>query len=705
MSVTPTNTSTCKGARQFGRVLRAGAVMVFGPFLWGACNSGDATAPIAAAPTQPSLPTPPATVQPVVVSRVIAPDTVLAGSTIVFEGSGFSAAASGNTVTLSNAAVSVISATPTRLEVRVPLAGALPCLRTGPQSLRVTSNGRSEERSVIVRVATRVQLARGESVNLLNEHSAACTEFVAPAGDAARYTMAVINTSQDVAASTGFEVRSAASPASAFVAAPMMSGFSSGATFGTSPAGSFAGSFGAKAHGLSQTDLNPTHDHHAEHLERQAQLASRTRAAVPAWRDETARRGAFAMSRAPMMAGQTVSLNAMYTSCSSSARVNARVVYAGTRAVVLEDVASPRAGTMDAEYRALGQEFDAVMYPLLAEQIGDPLALDRNMGGDGRVTMLFTRFVNDSAAGTAGYVTSCNLYPRTTIATSNEDEIFYARVPHAGETVSAWRRSMRSTVMHEAKHLAAFAERMASNTPLEEPWMEEATARIAEELYGRTFSNGATAWKSNAGWTEGLHCEVYQCNDQPLVMWKHVPVLHDYFAGVDTLSPLGRAAAGDFTYYASGWSLVRWAVDHYAANEGAFLRDLIKGGAATGMNALAARTGRPVAELLADWALANAVDDRAGFTPARRTLTFPSWNVPELMAGLNAMNGGRYSAQPLRVRQITGDAQVAVPQLRGFSASYLETAIAAGGSQLVELRGAQGGAVSGAIRLAIVRVE
>lgn len=647
------------------------------------------------------VPTTPSSVSPLVISRVVAPDTVIAGSTILFEGSGFSLAASGNTVALGGAAVSVISATATTLEVRLPLAGAMPCLRTGPQTLRVTSNGRTEERSVIVRVATRVKLARGESVNLLNEDSAACTEFVAGSDHAARYTMAVINTSQDVAASTGFQVRSAASPASAIAAVPMMSGSMSGFSTGATFAGSTAA--GQAPHGLSHTDLEQ--DNHGAHLERQTQLVARTRSAVPAWREQTASRGAVAMSRAPMMVGQTVSLNAMYTSCSASARVNARVVYAGTRAVVLEDVASSRAGTMDAEYRALGQEFDAVMYPLLVSQIGNPLALDQAMGGDGRVTMLFTRFVNDSAAGTAGYVTSCNLYPRTTIATSNEDEIFYARVPHASETVSAWRRSMRSTVMHEAKHLAAFAERMASNTPLEEPWMEEATARIAEELYGRTFSNGATAWKSNAGWAESLHCEVYQCNDQPLVMWKHVPVLHDYFAGVDTLSPLGRAAAGDFTYYASGWSLVRWAVDHYAANEGAFLRDLVKGGAATGMNALAARTGRPVEELLADWALANAVDDRAGFTPTKRTLTFPSWNVQELMAGLNAMNGGRYSAQPLRVRQISGDAQVAVPQLRGFSASYLETAVAAGGSQLVELRGAQGGAVSGAIRLAIVRVE
>ena len=107
--------------------------------------------------------------------------------------------------------------------------------------------------------------------------------------------------------------------------------------------------------------------------------------------------------------------------------MEARVVYAGSRAVVLEDVAAPRDRTMDADCRAIGDEFDRVQYPLLRDNIGDPFA----MKGDGRVAMLFTRFVNDSVAGTAGYVSACNFYPKSTFAASNENEVLYARVATA----------------------------------------------------------------------------------------------------------------------------------------------------------------------------------------------------------------------------------------------------------------------------------
>ena len=93
----------------------------------------------------------------------------------------------------------------------------------------------------------------------------------------------------------------------------------------------------------------------------------------------------------------------------------ARVVYVGARAMVLEDVADPRARTMDVEYRAIGREFDRVQYPLLRDNIGDPLAMNGAFNGDGRVTMLFTRFVNDSVAGTAGCASACNFYPKSTL--------------------------------------------------------------------------------------------------------------------------------------------------------------------------------------------------------------------------------------------------------------------------------------------------
>ena len=110
------------------------------------------------------------------------------------------------------------------------------------------------------------------------------------------------------------------------------------------------------------------------------------------------------------------------------------MVYAGSRAVALEDVAAPRARTMDADYRAMGDEFGRVQHPLLRDSIVDPLAMNGAMNGDGRVAILYTRFVNDPAANTAGYMNACNFYPKSTFAASNENEVFYARVVTVTET-------------------------------------------------------------------------------------------------------------------------------------------------------------------------------------------------------------------------------------------------------------------------------
>jgi hypothetical protein len=303
-------------------------------------------------------------------------------------------------------------------------------------------------------------------------------------------------------------------------------------------------------------------------------------------------------------------------------------------------------------------------------------------------------------------VSACNFYPKGTFAASNEDDVFYARVANAGESPSEWRRALRGTVVHESKHLASFAIRFVNSTPFEESWLEESLGRVAEELYSRTFAEGGS-WKGNTGYATSVRCEVYQCDDRPLMMWKHFSVLHQYLRGVDTLTPIGAAANGDFTFYASGWSLVRWALDQYGGDEATWIKDIVRGGQLVGLSNLAQRTGRPAGEMLADWALANAVDDLPGFTPARRQLAFPTWNVPDVFAGLAGTYPGYFLANPLRPRAMSfGAFSLPVAKLRAFSSSYFSFEGEQSGSQLLELRGEGGAAVPpSSLRVAVVRVE
>ncbi|HSL72557.1 MAG TPA: Ig-like domain-containing protein, partial [Longimicrobiales bacterium] len=272
------------------------------------------------------------------------------------------------------------------------------------------------------------------------------------------------------------------------------------------------------------------------------------------------------------------------------ADIRARVVYSGTRAVVLEDSVAPLARTMDDTYRAVGQEFDNVMWPLLSNNFGDPLAMDAQLDNNQRIFMVFTKRVNDAAGGNlAGYVLSTDFYKRAECNASNEGEYFYARVPTVagsgfnGDTRDNWLRRSRTVAMHELKHLASFAGRFfrAPNfhplqSDFEQRWLEESSAMIAEELWARSVYGYAQ--RGNTDYRASVYCEVRpdpanwpECTGKPRTMFDHFFLLHDFLGGIETLSPLGSTSSDDFTWYGSGWSLLRHAIDHSSLSETAFL--------------------------------------------------------------------------------------------------------------------------------------
>ena len=628
----------------------------------------------------------------------IFPDTLVPGAKIVISGANFALIPEAVELTVAGLKAMVTKVSGTRIEAILASATAYPCSATGPQAVRISVAGQAGILNTTFRSANRVALARGESQNLLDAQQVRCTELVQPASaQRAKYVIAVLNTSVTAATFSGFELRASGG---GLMAGQVASAQTVGSNLNAAASGMRA------AVGAAMTQETAEEQGHGDFLERQRATVSQYGSPVESWKRIRTARGNSASLRATPSLGDTVSMKAIYSSCTVGRDVRARVVFVGARSIILEDVTAPRSGQMDAQYRAMGQEYDGVQYPLLKTNIGDPLAMDEALGGDGRVTMLFTRYVNDSLPGIQGYATACNFYPRATFPPSNEDEVFYARVAGSNEDPETWRRSMRSTVLHESKHLASFAERLSHNVPFEESWLEESTARIAEELYSRTF-NGGGSWKGNSGYATSVRCEIYRCDDRPLMMWKHFSVLHAFFTGVDTLTPIGAAASGDFTFYASGWSLVRWATDHYATNESQWLKDLVRGGPATGLANLAQRTGHPVEEMLADWSLANAVDDRTTSKPARAQLSFPSWNMPDIMAGLAAVDPVRFrDATPLRIRAFSfGSVALPVAKLRAFSSSYFSFEGMQSGSQVFELRGENGGVLPGSLRVAIIRVE
>lgn len=401
--------------------------------------------------------------------------------------------------------------------------------------------------------------------------------------------------------------------------------------------------------------------------------------------------------------------------------IEVRTAYSGTRAIIVEDTEAPLAGQMDAQLIAMGTEFDQVMWPILTQNFGNPLRLDSQLDANDRIVMVISPRVNDFD-GVAGYVISCDFGPRATIPSSNEGEYFYAIVPtdpsadyfvpSGALTRSNWRRIMRSVLIHEVKHLTAYAERISRGAPFEENWLEEATAMVAEELFARSVYG--VGWKDNVTYQQSVFCDVRpgatECPDAPAIMIAHFFLLYEYLERVETLSPLGDPPGEDgLTFYGSGWSLVRWMMDQYASTESGFLMPLTQG-PLTGIPNLQARTGRLWPEMLSHWSLANALDSRTGFTPQSALLVHPSWNYRNMYNSLNndfSNNANLFNRPyPLVPRPVTfGAFGAQTAQIAGGTAAYFELSGTAVGQQLLELRGAQGGALPGAIRLGIVRVQ
>jgi hypothetical protein len=561
-------------------------------------------------------------------------------------------------------------------------------------------------------VASRVSLALGQSVSVFDPAAMRCTELLSPTG---KYVVVVVNTSATLSSTSPFILRGTAGTSA---------GASAGATASLSRvATSFRDVSALPASPRrQQTAAERARDRedsaHFALLEMQRRFARNMGSPLPALRAARASRamtalpGAHALSRSASVAsqasnvGDTVTMKIMFSSCNTGDDVRARVVYKGTRSVILEDITSQRVGTMDPTFQSIGAEFDTAMFPILQKNFGNPLAMDAQLDNDGRITMLFTRYINDSLPTLAGYVINCNFFAKSQAPASNVDEVFYARLPNNGQTPEAWRRSMRATIIHESKHITAYAERLSRGLGLEESWLEESTARVSEELYSRRFAGGG-AWKGNVGYATSIGCELSgQCDDRPILMYKHFDALYDYYTNVDSLTPLGRVSGSDFTFYGSGWSLVRWLADQFATDEGTFFRAIVAE-SRTGMDNLVARAGHPADEILSDWALTAAVARYPSLVPQRPQLSILSWNMVDMFRGLNQSSPSFYtSVYPLKVRPATfGNFLGTVNALRAGTAAYFELSGSTPGSQLLELASPNGTAAAPTLRLAIMRVQ
>lgn len=674
----------------------------------------------------------------------IAPSSVLRpGGSYTLTGTNFAATIGGNAVLVDGAVATVTAASATQLTITVPTSFS--CDPTRAVIVQVTAGGLVGGANATLQVANLRSLQPGQSVIVSNAAEVRCNELAFATG---RYAVSIYNATRQSITPTA--------PLQAFItvrgAVPAGSTAANAAVTVETSRRAARAAVPAQATGAVaplDDDLRRLRANDAAHAAIVRRTLENFRAAPSALRrapPATAAQGApgtQGASAAAKSASTLTTLGAVTqlkvpnldasNFCQTSVPVGARTAYIGQRAIILEDTATTYngaptlAGQIDSYYANFGAEFDNVMWPILTGNFGNPLAMDAQLSNTGKIVMLFTPKVNAMLAGTVlGFVVNCDFAPVSQQPSSNVGEYFYAVVPTSPALNytspngrDQWLRLMRATVIHEVKHITSYGERLSRGLPLEEFSWEEGMARNVEELYARSVFYHTTQ-KADATYAATLACDVRYttpgpCLDRPLLMLRHFDALYNFAGQTEFVSPLGRGFGGDQTFYASSWSLERWANDFFGASESQFLKDWTVS-PSTGVQNFEARTGgQPWEQSMGEWSLALYLDNRAGFTPENPHLRFPSYNLPDLWLGMcsdlgpctNPNSGNQFypTSDPWTVRATPFGNFTSQVTLAGGSFSIFDISGTATGRQLLEIRQQAGSDPPPTVRLAIVRIN
>lgn len=640
------------------------------------------------------------------------------GGSATIRGANFSATVADVSVLVNGVAAPVTASTATTVTFTVPPAMALPCTATGPVPIAVVVNGDTATLDHPLSMATPRSLGVGQSLLLTDAASLACNELPQ---NGAHYVFTLFNYAPSALGQLAVRVDGSAGAATGPAVASRAPVLSQQVV-------------PLAPRTISASELALFRQREAAHA-RVMRLNEQVLAAHPhalsSIRAARASRARLNTAAATLPnVGDRIDLRIVHSfsgTLSQYDTVRARAVYVGSKIIIYEDSLAPLAGTMDAEYQAIGQEFDNTTFGVLSN-FGDPLVLDSQTDNNGRIVALFTKRVNQLGTGLLGFVGSWDFFPQDSTngyPASNVGEYFYAYVPDPSGTsaysrdVETWKRYIRGTLAHEAKHITSFAERIAIDAArLENRWLEEATAQQSSEMWARAvYQRG---WKSNAGWIDGPRCDYATagatCPDPVIGLMHHFGWLYDFDDSNEQMSVVSDNSSDGASLYGSAWLFARWLTDQYSnGNEGAFLRSLVVQPVDAGVTNVNNRTGRPFSETFGMFTLATVVDDYPGFTPADARLTIPSWNTRDIFAGMNrslvtstgkpafprmfplnirALSYGTLAAQNTFITGLTGGGYIA------FDLSGTQT-----GPQSIGVRSGIGGPAPANIGMAIVRIQ
>ena len=468
------------------------------------------------------------TVQPgtqteVVISGV-EPGVLVEGGSATITGSGFSASATQNQVTVGGLAARVTAANPTTLSIEVPWSDCLPPRR---DELRVTVGNRSDVQTVGVTPRTQEDMELQQGWYRYSYSGYGCIYLPADVAGG-EYLIGVVSSSEDAA--TLASVTLTGTPGDATVVgadggrivvaanrgAVGIGGPSAMVALARGPAGpteafTNGSAFFAPASVGSSLDEWPLADDtlrtrrakaHNEIMARNDALLRRIGRATPP---------ALADTRRDLQVGDTLTLYADFEgTCSSAGQVRALVRLVGNSSIWLDDLDNPAATFTDAELANLDAFYATNIKGVHDDYFGGLSDVD----GSGRFLVLMTKEVN-RVGNLGGWVWGADLLSRQYCATSNQAEIFYGKVPDPRGAVGDILTkqdvldSYPALIAHEVTHIIQRGGQIYGGSGPKTTWELEGGATLAEQLVGyRLFGHGSGQeldWSAFSPWNERYH--------------------------------------------------------------------------------------------------------------------------------------------------------------------------------------------------------
>ena len=463
------------------------------------------------------------TVQPgtqteVVISGV-EPAVLVEGASARITGSGFSATAAQNQVSVGGRGARVTAATGTSLTIIVPHADCLPPRR---EELRVSVGSESDARTVGVTPRSQEDMELEPGWYRSTSAGYGCVYLPADASGG-EYVIGVVSSSENPSSLTGVTLTGTPGDASVVAAdggrivvaaerrtvekmnPSAMAALTQG-PFRLTPA--FAPgtdvSMAAASVGGSP-DQWPLADDTLRM--RRARVHNDITARNMTLLRRLGRATRLADARRDLQVGDTLTLYADFEgTCSSAGQVRALVRLVGNSSIWLDDLDNPAATFTDAELANLDAFYSTYVKGVHGDYFGGLSDVDRN----GRFLVLMTKEVNQ-VEHLQGWVRPNDLRLRQSCPTSNQAEIFYGRVPDprgsVGETVTKEQllEDYPSLVAHELTHIVQAGAYFSGAGGREGKllWEWEGGATLAEQLVAyRLFGHGSG---QELGWAAYNH--------------------------------------------------------------------------------------------------------------------------------------------------------------------------------------------------------